>query len=354
MEKPDFVVVGSSGGGGTISWLLAKAGFSVVVLEQGPDIAEVLDETRLPYDPTVHDEYRFRLQRPDSKRRPRGDYNTFRNTATDDAKPFVNGWTGSVLGGGSVIWGTWSFRALPIDFRLAMHFRANKQLDKLIQDGYSVPDWPVTYSELEPFYNVAETLLAVSGDRVAVNDAVRNAGWYKELSGQPHFGAAGNWFPRFPFPCPPCRRTPVGDFIYQGMARSGYHPVPLPTGIVTPGLNGYSTRDAIAKALKMWNGSQRPDFWQQSADRIWSDRIRDACTMCGFCGEYLCWGKNGPKSGTRASTLKEMQDLPNAEIRTEARVVEVMYDEARKRATGVRYLDVSNPDDPRMRVQPAA
>src|SRR5712692_164819 len=209
MDKPDFVVVGSSGGGGTISWLLAKAGFSVVVLEQGPDIGEALDSGTERYNPIQHDEYRYRLQRPDPKRRLRGDYNTFRKTATDDAKPFPNGWTGSVLGGGSVIWGTWSFRALPIDFRLATHFRANQQPDKLVQDGYAVPDWPITYSEMEPFYNVAETLLAVNGDRAAVNDAIKHAGWFTELSGQSHFTAAGEWFPRFPFPCPPYPRTPV-------------------------------------------------------------------------------------------------------------------------------------------------
>lgn len=36
----EFVVVGSGGGGGTIAWLLAKAGHSVHLLEQGPDIAK--------------------------------------------------------------------------------------------------------------------------------------------------------------------------------------------------------------------------------------------------------------------------------------------------------------------------
>ena len=113
MEKADFIVVGSSGGGGTISWLLAKAGFKVLVLEQGTDWGKPLDDDHLKYNPQPHDEYRFRLERPELKRRPRGDYNTFRKSSLDVAKPFSGGWTGSVLGGGSVIWGTWSFRALP-------------------------------------------------------------------------------------------------------------------------------------------------------------------------------------------------------------------------------------------------
>ncbi len=202
MEMADFVIVGSSGGGGTISWLLAKAGFKVVVLEQGADIAKPLedplgnpldgkgniDADSRKYNPYPHDEYRFRLERPDPKRRLRGEYNTFRSSAASDAAPFNGAWTASVLGGGSIIWGTWSFRALPIDFRLRTHFAATGQLDKLEKEwGYSIPDWPLSYAEMEPFYNVAETLLAVSGDRPAVNAAVKNSAWFKEFSKLDHF-----------------------------------------------------------------------------------------------------------------------------------------------------------------------
>src|SRR5688572_11299401 len=106
MKTADFVIVGSSGGGGTLAWVLGKAGFDVVVLEQGPDWAKPLDDDHLQYNPaTSHDEYRYRLERPDKKRRPRGDYNTFRPKEGMRAAPFGHGWTGSVLGGGSVIWG---------------------------------------------------------------------------------------------------------------------------------------------------------------------------------------------------------------------------------------------------------
>src|ERR1041385_462176 len=106
MKTVDFAVIGSSGGGGTIAWLLAKAGFSVTILELGPDLAAPLDDPttgaskgaedpRHRFIPISHDEYRFRLERPDPKRRPRGDYNTFRKTADVVAKPFGGGWTGS-------------------------------------------------------------------------------------------------------------------------------------------------------------------------------------------------------------------------------------------------------------------
>jgi choline dehydrogenase-like flavoprotein len=132
MKNPDFVIVGSGGGGGTISWVLAKAGFRVVLLEQGNDFVRQAEadlggpassalngDTR--YDRQLHDEYRFRLERPDPKRRLRGSYSTFRKNSAMTAQPLagpLGGFTGSVLGGGSMLWGTWSFRALPVDFRL--------------------------------------------------------------------------------------------------------------------------------------------------------------------------------------------------------------------------------------------
>ena len=65
MKEVDFVIIGSSGGGGTISWLLAKAGFEVVVLEQGSDWFKPIQDDGRPepqnpalrrFNPDPHDE----------------------------------------------------------------------------------------------------------------------------------------------------------------------------------------------------------------------------------------------------------------------------------------------------------
>ncbi len=354
MEEADFAVIGSSGGGGTIAWLLARAGFKVFLAELGPDIAEHLDRQNLQYNAATHDEHRFRLGRPALHRRPRGDYNTFLSTDPGaKVTPFSGAWTASVLGGGSIIWGTWSFRALPIDFRLGTHFAETGQLETLTKWGYSVPDWPISYGELEPFYNVAESLLAVSGDREAVNRSVTSSAWYQAFQSLNHFKDDGNYEPTFPFPCQHYPITPVGDFVDEGFKAAGKHPAPLPSGMVAPGSASYRTREAIQTALAQWEEEELPGFWKRPAEDLWSDRVRDPCNLCGFCGEFLCWGKRGPKSSTRVSTIRELRDLSNAQIRPNAKVFEVIYDEGSKRATGIRYLDVSDPDRPRVHQQRA-
>jgi choline dehydrogenase-like flavoprotein len=360
-NKFDFVVVGSGGGGGTIAWMLAKAGFSVALLEQGPDIAARYALPDQEFNPAVHDEYLYRLGRPDPKRRRRGDYCTFRPTEGVLAQPFVNGWTGAVLGGGSILWGTWSFRALPIDFKLEDHFKALGQLPDLISWGYSVANWPVNYADFEPYYALTEALFAVGGDRAALNNSIANSDWYKQFAGMPHFpgfGSTQSWLPTMPFPGAPYPINPVGRFIYDGMADAGMNPFVLPNSIVTPppgdqtapGPGAYRTRDKIADALKTWNGA-RPEFWNAPIEKLWSDAVRQACTMCGYCGEYLCWGKTGPKSGTRFNTIRELMDIAESDedrvrIICDARAYEIEFDERLGRATGVCYLDLSDEDNP--------
>jgi choline dehydrogenase-like flavoprotein len=361
MNNLDFIVVGSGGGGGTISWLLAKAGFRVTLLEQGSDfVKQAESDLGGPasaaldgdgrFNRRLHDEYRFRLERPDPKRRLRGTYNTFRRNDASAAQPLsggLGGFTGSVLGGGSMLWGTWSFRALPVDFRLRAHFTDLNQHKQLESWGYAVPDWPVRHGDFEPYYNLAEALFATCGDRQAFNRGVTSTAWYKEFSKYPAFGAAGNWEPSFPFQGLPYPKTPVGHFFYDAMERIGLNPLMLANSLVSPEAPPHDTRSAIAAALKTWPEKDLSSFWKQQAAHLWSDRKRDACNMCGYCGEFLCWGHSGPKSGTRVTTLRELADLPNAEIRTDAQAYEILYDNRTRRATGVRFLDVSDRDNPR-------
>ena len=70
-QQHDFIVVGSGGGGGTIAWLLGKAGYDVLLLEQGRNFAKEHRDPTKDFDPSVHDEFFFRLSKPDPKRKRR-------------------------------------------------------------------------------------------------------------------------------------------------------------------------------------------------------------------------------------------------------------------------------------------
>jgi choline dehydrogenase-like flavoprotein len=144
--------------------------------------------------------------------------------------------------------------------------------------------------------------------------------------------------------------TPPGYVIKQALNDAGFRACSIPSGVVRPGSSPYSTRKALEVLLQEMPSEQRTGFWARSAEEIWSEKKRDACNMCGFCGEFVCWGKDGPKSGTRTTSLRELESLDNADIRTDSKVFEVLYDERTRRASGVRYLDLSDPDNPTVQV----
>lgn len=367
----DFVIVGSGGGGGIIAWLLAKAGRKVLLLEQGPNRATHLQGAQglgpaTAFDSAKHDEFGWFITKPDPVRQRRGSYNTFKDLAGGgEAVPFPNGWTASVVGGGSGVWGTWTYRALPIDFRLEKHFRAQRlgsgsQYDWLASRGYAVTNWPISYRDLVPYYDIVEALFAVSGDRDRLNKSIAESPWFKWLSAQSYFdkiGAQSDWLPSTPFPQPAYPITPVGYFVDEAMKRADCVTAPLPTSIVGPALDpaqvqsdpGYLTRDYLRSSLDRWKTSDGglPAFWTHAIEELWSARYRQRCNLCGFCGGYLCWGAGGPKSGALTTTLLEFQDLKqDVELRPNCFVYEIATDWGKKRAKGVRYLSLSNPDAP--------
>jgi choline dehydrogenase-like flavoprotein len=373
MAASKFVVVGSGGGGATIAWLLGKAGHQVTLLEQGPDLFRA--EFKKPpgkgdpdgFNRAPHDEYKYRAAKPDPKRRLRGDYNTFRRSPGDVAKPFKNGWTGTLLGGGGAIWGTWAYRALPVDFALATVFKNlnSNSLDELNGKngsggwGYSITDWPITYSDMEPFFNVAEALLGVSGDRAGMEKSISESAWYKKFSTEQWFVnkfPASMWKSAFNYPCTEYQRTPVGQFIFEGMYDAGMRPCSLPAAIIPPGVSTYETKPALLGAIAT---SGLDGVWKDAGEKIWSDRVRQACNMCGYCGEFLCWGGaraiavNGkpqvpgaPKGGPHSTVIQEMADMKNVDIVCDAKVYEVVADG--NRAKGVRYLNISQPETPKL------
>src|ERR1700739_97149 len=152
-ERTDVVIVGMGAVGGIVAAELGKAGMKVIGLERGPRLTTA--------DFTPHDELRyFQRQdlRPNWKRQPV----TWRANAGATAHPLTILNYGNQAGGGTVHYGTLSWRMHEDDFRVRTK-TVERYSAAAIPPDSSLVDWPVSYAELEPFYDKAEYEIGVSG-----------------------------------------------------------------------------------------------------------------------------------------------------------------------------------------------
>lgn len=198
-EEVDFVVIGSGAAGGVVAKELSVAGFSVVVLEQGPYLRE-RDFT--------HDEFGVAVQGLLTN-----DYRTQPNTLrpSPDAvamkKPAIG--YGKQVGGGSVHFtgNYWRFHEADFEEKSRVGSVA----------GASLEDWPFRYADLEPYYTKAEQDLGISG-----------------LAGANPFEA-----PRAkPYPLPPMPVKSSGVLFERGARKLGLHPFPAPVAILSQPYKG--------------------------------------------------------------------------------------------------------------------
>ncbi len=131
-EQVDYCIVGVGSAGGVLLQRLARAGFSVVGLEAGP-----FWDTERDW---VSDEA--------------GSYNLYWNdlriTGGQDPLALGANNSGRGVGGGSVHWAGFTPRLHPSDFRIHS------------EDGVGV-DWPISYEEIKPYYELLEKEIPVSG-----------------------------------------------------------------------------------------------------------------------------------------------------------------------------------------------
>lgn len=140
-DRADVLIVGAGASGGVVGRRLAEAGFDVVCLEQGgwPDRAEY---------PGPKPDWELQAQKrwaadPNVRRSP-ADYPV--DAEESEIVPLM--WNG--VGGSTILYaGDWP-RLLPSDFRV-------RSLDGVADD------WPLTYEELEPFYDRIAREVGVSG-----------------------------------------------------------------------------------------------------------------------------------------------------------------------------------------------
>ena len=128
----DFAIVGVGSAGGVLLQRLARAGCKVVGLEAGPfwdtERDWVSDEAG------SHQLY----------------WNDLRITGGENPLALGNNNSGKGVGGGSVHWAAFTPRFHPSDFEV------------YTRDGVGA-DWPITYEEIEPYYELMEQEIPVAG-----------------------------------------------------------------------------------------------------------------------------------------------------------------------------------------------
>ena len=136
-EEVDFCIIGAGAGGGVLGAKLAEAGFSVVILDAGPH-----------WDPTkdfVSDELKSRKLF----------WTDERITGGDDPVELGANNSGRGVGGSTVHYSMVAMRAHPEDFQ-------RRTLEGEIA-GADIRDWPLTFEDLEPYYEEVEEALQIAG-----------------------------------------------------------------------------------------------------------------------------------------------------------------------------------------------
>jgi choline dehydrogenase-like flavoprotein len=262
----DVVIVGAGAAGGVMAKELSEGGLNVVVLEKGRKVS--------PADAS-HDELNGRNGIPglagqllDLDKNPR----RFRLDASSPSRVGYDGFNAFGLGGGTSWYGAaaWRFHE--------EHFRMRSTYGR--PAGTSLEDWPISYDDLEPYYEKAEYELGVSG-----------------LAGADPFAAPR----KRPYPLPPLPLNAQGELFAKATRKLGLHPFPPPFAVITQNYRG-----------------------------------RTACVRCPFCIEHVCEVR--AKSSTAVTMLPLAVLTGKCQIRAQCVVERVLVD-TKGRATGVRFFD---------------
>ncbi len=254
MTDTDILVIGAGASGAALSWRLAEAGIKVICLEQG-DWVKPKD---IPIDRPDWELARMSWWSPNPNlRRLPEDYPV--NDADTPIKPLMfNG-----VGGSTIMWSCFNPRFHPHDFKVRS------------TDGVAA-DWPLSYDELAPHYELSDRMMGVSG--IAGDRSVPS---------------------RFERPMPPLPIGPGTKTVIDAFDKLGWHWWP----------------GDVARNSTAYDG-------------------RPACNNCGAC-EMGC--PSGAK-GTSDVTYWPKALKLGAQLRTGARVFEITTDKA-GRATGALYYD---------------
>jgi len=264
----DVIVVGAGAAGGIVACVLAEAGKRVLLLERGRQLSytevgrDHLRNHRLSLyghntGPDLADNPRVFVDPMGAAHLVRPHEDDYHNNA-------------ACVGGGTRVYGGMAWRFLPRDFRMASSYGVPR--------GSSLADWPLSYDDLEPYYERAEWEIGVAGDGEAnATQGPRRRG----------------------YPLPPLPANPQREALARGAERLGIATFPPPVLINTTPYGG-----------------------------------RPACAQCGMCVGFAC--PVDAKNGTHNTVVPRALATGRCVLVEDAMAERILTDD-RGRATGVSY-----------------
>jgi gluconate 2-dehydrogenase alpha chain len=293
LPAKDVVIVGLGWTGSILALELARSGLDVVAIERGP-----WRDTAADFNiGTAPDELRYAV-RQELFLRPKQESITMRNNTTQTALP-IRKWgsflPGNGVGGAGTHWNGQTWRFLPDDFRIRSHMIERYGAGIMPKDN-TIQDWPVSYAELEPYYDRFEYVAGISGKAGNIKGQIQPGG--NALEG-----------PRArDYPTPPLRQGYAQELFTKAATEKGLHPFPRPSGNLS---SAYTNP---------YGCSMGP------------------CTYCGFCEWFGC--ANYSKASPQTCVLPALVREPTFEARTDCEVTRINLAPDGKTATGVTYVDL--------------
>lgn len=280
LSRVNAVVIGAGAGGGIVAKELAEAGLSVALLERGRwhDASEYRKDDLLNQrNSTLGTAFG-----PDMTKNPRVfvDLDENEHTVLPNQEDYHN--NAACVGGGTFSYGAMAWRFMEKDFRMRSTYGD-------VKDS-TLADWPISYTDLEPYYEKAEWEIGVSGDD----------------SANPFRAPRSK-----PLPMPPHPPNREYEILKPAALRLGYHPFDIP----------------MLRNTVPYGG-------------------RPACMRCRWCVGFAC--EVDAKCGTHNTVIPKALATGNCSLRTNCTVKEILTDSV-GRATGVTYFN----SDGALKEQPA-